>query len=280
MTIEWKKSVSAEPESESISDINNYVELRSINDKSPIDNFYRNQREILRLATVDFTNNNSVVAPILIVSLVSNVEYYFRSLMAKCIKLCPITKKNASSKTLSLSSIYFGSAFLERGVFENNSFSGSQTINKMLTNIIGIKKTDIDNNFSDILEEFQKICELRHSVAHSSNILASKNAVNLGLAPDTDDYIVKATYGNLQEITAVCSSLVQTTNIKLFEEFINRWALKWRSESLPIVCDFNTFKAIWNIFFSQLDFDSDAITEKTTAIKVRNAVNREFGLNN
>lgn len=278
MTSDWKNSVCNTPSSVNFGSALNYVVSEGVN-ISPIDMFYNQQHKILSFCTPEFMNNNPTISPLMLVGLVSNVESYFRVIFAHCIKLCPLARKSSGNKPMNLSSIYFGYDFIELSAFENLSLSDSQVIIKNTKSIFNI---DINNNSSTIkpaLLEFQKLCELRHSIVHCNGIVNSKNAIELDLPPNSNHYNVKLAFAEIQNAAFICTSLVCASNIEFFEQMVYRWAFQWRQ--LPDYIPDNNhinFKKIWFTFISQIDTDNNSITNPSTLIKTKNKIEKEFNL--
>lgn len=274
----WKNRVCNTPISVNFGGALNYVE-NAISTCSPIDMFYNQQQKILSFCTPEFMINNPTLSPLMLVGLVSNVESYYRVIFAHCIKMCPIARKNASSKAMNLSSIYFGYDFIELSAFENQSMSDSQVIIK---NIKAIFNIDINNNSSPIkppLLEFQKLCELRHSIAHCNGIINSKNAIELDLPSNNNHYQVKLTFSEIQNAALICTSLVCASNIEFFEQMVNRWAINWRQlPDFDPKNSYKNFKLIWNTFISEIDSQNNNLSDPSTMIKTKNKVEKEFNL--
>jgi hypothetical protein len=278
MSADWKNSICNTPSSVNFGIPLDYVGINGEN-SSPIDLFYSQQQKILAFCTPSFMTNNSSLSPLMLVGLVSNVESYFRGIFAHSIRLCPLARKNSSSKAMNLSSIYFGYDFLELSAFENQSLSDSQMIIKNIRVLFDI---DINKNTSSIsppLMEYQKLCELRHSIVHCNGIINSKNAIELDLPPNRNHYQVDISFSELQNSALICTSLVRACNIEFFEKMITRWAIQWRL--LPEYDSNNNLKKIkkiWNTFISEFDLQNNNISNPSTLLKTKNKIEKEFNL--
>lgn len=278
MDKDWKYSVCDTPSSVNFGTSLDYVNCNEVSN-SPIDIFYKQQKEIIRFCTPDFMENNPTLAPLMFVGLVSNVESYFRGVFAHCIKLCPIARKKVSTKAMNLSSLYFGYDFIELSAFENQSMSDYQVISKNAKAIFDINVNTSISSINSPLLEYQKLCELRHSIVHSNGLINSKNAIELDLPPTKNHYHVQLSFAEIQNAALICTSLICASNIEFFDKMVNRWAFEWR-----LLPEFNhsnrldSFKKIWEIFISEIDSTNNSISKPSTIIKTKNKVEKEFNL--
>ena len=278
MDRDWKYSVCDTPSSVNFGTSLDYVSSNVVSN-SPIDIFYKQQKEIIRFCTPNFMENNPTIAPLMLVGLVSNVESYFRGVFAHCIKLCPIARKKVSNKAMNLSSIYFGYDFIELSAFENQSMSDTQVISKNSKAIFDIDVNNPSSSIKSPLLEFQKLCELRHSIVHSNGLINSKNAIELDLPSTKSHYQVQLSFAEIQNAALICTSLICASNIEFFDKMVNRWAFEWRllpeydhSERLE------SFKEIWGIFISEIDSANNSISKPRTLIKTKNKIEKELNL--
>ena len=128
-----------------------------------------------------------------------------------------------------------------------------------------------------MLDEFDKLCQMRHAIVHSSLILAGKNAVRLNVPPNNQKVLVNTGYAQLQECASICTSCVMALNLKLFEEMMTRWAINWRKidDFWNIIDENHYFTGMWDVFSSEID-RTDAQLAEMTKTKCKNAVKKEF----
>lgn len=74
--------------------------------------------------------------PLILVGLIFLTENYFKGILAGTLCLCPMAKEKSANKTLNLATAWFGYGDLEKGVFENTSFSDADTVRKIFTNLL------------------------------------------------------------------------------------------------------------------------------------------------
>jgi hypothetical protein len=275
--MDWKKLITQNVGQEQLPDISTYVEMETIIKKSPIDVFYGESRGILlgTPTTIDRTNWEGCAY---VVALVSITENYFRSVLSEILNICQVTKKNAAENSINFGSVlWHPGEFITRGAFEHISFSDSKKIIEVTKKYVGhdIGRTDL----IPILDEFTKVCELRHGIVHSGRYMAGKNALILDVPSSSDLIKICIGYGQLQSIASVCTTLVISYNKIMFELLCKRWATVWRTNSSwDSSLEDEYLKSIWFIFFSKVDKNDGTIAERGTWIKCRNLIKREFNL--
>lgn len=273
--MDWKKLISQRVGREQLPNVSTFVSHQPIAHISPIDVFYQESREILSTTptTLDplrWTGASNLVA------LVSLTENYFRSILGEILKICYITKKNASENSINFGSVLWH-PIIERGAFEHISFSDSKKIIETTRKFVGVELNNSD--LIPILNEFSKVCELRHGIVHSGRIMAGKNALILDYPSSKDLIKISIGYGQLQSVAAVCTTLVVAYNQKMFELLCTRWATLWRQTTFWDPNQENELiKKIWNIFYSRIDSNDGTIEEKGSWIRCRNLLKAEFNL--
>jgi hypothetical protein len=273
LTTDWKSSVSAEPQTTIITDINNYIEDKADN-CSAIDLFYSGRNELVTALTPKICTEHPFMAALSLVGLISITENYFRDILSDIIRICPLAKEKSAERPLNLATVWFGSEKIEKGAFENISFSNKAEIIKNLKNVIDFDVKS-SNQILTPLENFGSLCELRHSIVHSAGILSGKNAIKLHLANSHSASKVKINFAEFHESAGICTSLVQSTNQELFEHMTKRWLHKWSETSAYRNENrFQLFKKVWLAFFSEADQRLNRISSPMSAIKAKNHIDR------
>jgi hypothetical protein len=273
MMADWKKSVSACASTVTIRDITDYVDISSVSN-SPIDSFYIERNNMLRSITPSYAVSNPSIPPLVLVGLISLTENYFREILAGIITICPKAKKKSATKSLNLATAWIGFGEMEKGAFENTSFSDSKTVKKNLNDLVEINVSS-SNQISTPLDEFGKLCELRHAIVHSAGLLAGKNAVNLELPNSKHSVKITVGYSELQEAAEVCTALVCAVNLELFINIATKWLKEWPRTPAYQGQNLNSlFKEVWNLFFSEFDKSNGLISDSLSQIKARNQISR------
>ena len=278
--INWKECVNKSAGNERVEDIQSYLTIDMPVYKAPIDEFYVEVKKIVMYSSnIQMLEENEFLGSLLYVGIISKTENYIREILTECIKICPICKRETANRSVSFGSMMWQrSGEFEKGIFENISFSDSSAIKKELKNCL---KVDINKNelLSELLDEFDKLCQMRHAIVHSSRVLAGKNAIQLNIPPSVDKLSIRVGYAQLQECASICTACVMTFNLKLFEVMGHRWAIDWRR-----LTDFwdeekedEYFSKIWDIFSSVIDRNEADLAEMTKAECI-NAIKIEYQL--
>ncbi len=274
----WKHCISQVVGSERITDLNTYVSTNAVNNDSPIDQFYDERQNIVSLFSPSDLNTSNWKGALASIAIVSSIENYFRQIFSQILKICVDSQKLSANHSMNLGSvIWHPSNEVERGAFEHISLASAESINKTSKNYVGIDLRS--NRLGAILDEYDKICELRHGIVHSGKVMAGKNGIKLKLNPVNDVTHVDVKFAQLQEIIAICNALVVDSNKLYFAALAKRWATTWRATPGWNASDANLkFKKIWTVFHSTRDEQNGLIANPMTWIKCRNQVKREFNI--
>lgn len=274
----WKNSISQPVGSERVNNLNNYISVIPACNKSPIDQFYSEMQSILTLFPISAWGQNTWVGALSSIAVISSIENYFRQIFSQILKICTDSQKHAANNNINLGSVIWHPLNeIERGAFEHISLASAESIISTAKKFLGIDLKS--KGLGTILEEFDKICELRHGIVHSGKVLAGKNGIKLKLLSTNDITKIDIGFDQFQEILSICNALAVDANKVFFSELAKRWATSWRDTPSWNVAEENTkFKSIWIAFFSNRDQENGTISEKMTWIKCRNQVKREFGI--
>ncbi|MEK6153886.1 hypothetical protein WIW50_11525 [Flavobacteriaceae bacterium 3-367] len=274
--MDWKKLISQSVGQEQLGNIADFVQDKSPIEDSSIDTFYKEITEILSFSSPGM-NATEWHGAMQTVAIVSCTENYFRSILGKMIKICDFSKKKSAANNINFGSVlWHPNDVVERGVFEHLSFSESKKIIETSRKYIGVELNKSD--LVPILNEFNKVCELRHGIVHSARTLAGKNAIILDLPSSNFEQFITIGYGQIQNIASICTALVISYNQLMFEEMAKRWATSWRTNPWTADEENEKFKKLWNTFHSKKDKASNTIPETGTWVKCRNLIKKEFNI--
>jgi hypothetical protein len=276
---DWKKAICQSVGTERLGNISGYISSVNKSQTSAVDEFYKETKLIMAISPPDVLNTSDWLGALLALAIVSCTENYFRNIFCSILKICSDSQKLAAKNDINFGSvIWHPNEVIERGAFENISLAGADSIIKTTRKYTGIEIKP-NNNVYAILEEFDKVCELRHGIIHSQKVLAGKNAIILKVPSSTLITKINIRFAQLQEISSICTTLIVAFNQLLFEQMCKRWATSWRTSPFwNQQNEYQYFKEIWNSFHSVIDEGNGTIPEPMTAIKCRNLVKKEFNL--
>jgi hypothetical protein len=157
------------------------------------------------------------------------------------------------------------------------SLADAKALRSALQNYLGVTLPDAE--FKGLLEEYEKICQLRHGIVHSDGFLPGRNAVKLEIPRHNTAVRIVIRYRHLQEVADVLSSLVTLLNRHLFYQFSRRWAIDWRKRAdwNPKLEDVQ-FARIWSLFLCRQELATRPGRSRLTRGACISAVRAEFGI--
>jgi hypothetical protein len=277
----WEKSICRPSYTPANTKMKECVLDSSLEKKSPIDSFYDSIGDLVKAGAPAYLASHPRVGALLAVGAISAVELYVRQICGFVLSVCPSAKRTAKEKAIPFGSVFsHRSPIPEMVAFEGLSLSGSSEIKKCLDGYLGfsIKPTSL---ISTPLQEFDKYCELRHNIVHSSCVVAGKNAVALFISKSGNQMTINIDYAILQEVYDACTALVISINIELFKEVVRRWAVDWpRTLDLTPKDKLILFEKIWNEFHSKVDAQDGSIERPMKLSSCILAVIREYNIGN
>ena len=221
---------------------------------SPIDTFFEKTTELNTLIA-DPDDFPGQLAGLILLGYVSAVESYFREIIRKLILIDTASKRKCEKHSLTYgAAIIYDSEMLPEAMLENRSFASSKKIEESLKDFLGIPKGDYSSDLNEALDQFSKVCQLRHCSVHRFGRLGSNNAIAIGLE-DHKEYLekpLKIDFNTLQEIFLVCNNTVKEINNFLFEKILVRnvseglYSWEWDLRK-----DKNEFIKYYNLFVSE-----------------------------
>ncbi len=276
MTIELIDYVNDAPQSNRIASIEEF--LREQDEERPIDRYFINSRSFLAYGTESRLSEKIELGRLILLGLVSEAESYFRSILASCLEVCPVCQKAAGEKQVNLGGvIWHGTNGFSRSAFEHMSFASKDDLKKGAQQFLDFKLED--GKFKEPLEEFEKICQLRHGIVHNAGLLPGRNAVQLGVRKYNKPVEIVVDFTRLQEAAAVIDTLVVNMNRELFGEMCKRWAVDWRrAADWQDANEGRVFSRIWKIFVSEEERRSRRGRTKIRAKSCMDQVKRTYNI--
>ena len=189
--------------------------------KSPIDDYYSYSSTLYSEVTKAGGAPTEDVMRLLLLGQVSAVEFFVRRLIGGLVSACPISKKCSQSAQISLAALtYVEANSLEFALFENKSFASAKEMREATQKMIGVQIKD-NSSVAVAIDEFDKLCVLRHAAVHSRGQLSPKNVMDLGLSVSRPLKVNLAPLA-YQYMRAVCHNVVRAYNKYLFSQTLIR----------------------------------------------------------
>jgi len=276
----WKNSVNMPQVALVSQNPSLFVEEVKKTSRSPIDNFYYTSADINTKCTPSFlSTNGNTISGLMLVGLISATENYFRDILGYILSICPTSQNKSVEQKIQLGSVLWGGNDVHnKNAFEFMAFSNSKNVVDTFNGFLGYTVAQ-HGAWRVWLTEYDKLCELRHAVVHSDNVIAGKNAIKLDLQNNKKPLRIKVDYSNLQNASLVCTSMVQAANNELFEMMIKRWAESWRQSGAPshLFSD-KTLLSIRKMFLSGRDRKNNAISNRQADDSFISNVKSDFNL--
>ncbi|MFO1393993.1 MAG: hypothetical protein U1F09_09565 [Steroidobacteraceae bacterium] len=196
------------PTGSMLNPISDYFDTTSRLVKKIVDTKYANDAEILGL---------------LVLGVVSSAEFYFRSIIAEIARTCPLCERQAEIVHIPFGSpaFYKDSAFaLAMSAFEHESLADSKKIAGEIRRFAGFSIPDA-SSVKKALDDFERLCELRHCFVHARGHVGLKAMRALGEARAAHKILV----GQQQalDLIKLSHNAVRAVNHYVSNEIVNRW---------------------------------------------------------
>jgi hypothetical protein len=219
---------------------------------SPIDDYYGYVEHLLTLGSKQALDDSPTLGRLLLLGLVSGVESYFRSAIAGVLRTCPLSRRAAADQMIPFGAIdYYGLQHVELGLFDASSLAGASEIRKRTNSLLGIA-VNPGTSLSAALDEFDKLCHLRHAAVHARGALGRGNASALALSGTAGRHALSVSFSGLQHAGIVCHSTVRAYNRAIYRRIVERWigdgvlSGVWSRDKA-------SFKALFDLFASKKD---------------------------
>lgn len=248
-----------------------FVQEQLIRKDAPIDVFYENLTVVRRMIP-DNGIFNDVIGNSILLNIISITESYVRDIITKVCNICPISRNNSANTQIPLATSLWHREEVVRTIFQHKSFSSKKDIVNFLRTTIQLQfREDESWPLNSILDEYQKLCEIRHSVIHNFGRLAANNGIALEIEKPNrkSEYKIKVELSQVQSAIDVCTNMVIEINQELFYEMCRRWICQWSNKpTWDYRRDKANWKEIWDIFYSKLDESNNRIPNKKSIDEV------------
>jgi hypothetical protein len=212
--------------------------------RSPIDDYYDHRTTLLANSLPTAADPDPTLLSALLLGVISSTEFFFRDLLTRLVRICPLSRSTSASQVLSLGAVdYCGLEYLGFGLMENTSFADPKSITQATNKFLGLTWNN-GSSVASAIAEFGKVCQIRHAIVHSRGHLADRNARELGLVlPELHELWL--TPLGFQDMLLVCDNVVRAYNRFVFEKTVLRWMSAGK-----LIGDWPNDKEAWTELFS------------------------------
>lgn len=193
-------------------------------DLSAIDTFIGKTRALNKMIAkkVEFQEQ---LPNLLLLGYISAVESYIREIIRRLIVIDEESRSACENQTLTYGAaiIHQNSDMLPEALLENRYFASKKGIVDAVKDFLGIKG-NLPPKVDEVLDEFSRVCQLRHCIVHRFGKLGSSNAIKLGLMEHKEclEKPLKIDDKTLQDIFRICYNTVKIINEFLFQKILSR----------------------------------------------------------
>jgi hypothetical protein len=200
---------------------------------SPIDQFLTNTNT-LNVIYLNAAPLTPMLATLVFMGYVSAVESYIRALIRGLINIDEEAQRIVEAKMVSFgAAIHHSKQLLPEALMEGTSLANPASIKSTLENLVGIILPTAD--LKKLLDEFNKLCHLRHCCIHRFGKLGTNNAIELGLSTHKDllEKPINLNKDDLDKFADTLRTFVKTVNNATFRLILERTVHQKKSNKLP-----------------------------------------------
>lgn len=200
---------------------------------SPLDQFLTNTNT-LNIIYLNATPLTPMLATLVFMGYVSAVESYIRALIRGLINIDEEAQRIVEARPVSFgAAIHHSKYLLPEALMEGTSLADPASIKSTLEKLVGIILPTAD--MKKLLDEFNKLCHLRHCCIHRFGKLGTNNAIELGLSTHKDllEKPICLNKDDLDNIADTLRTFVKTVNNATFRLILERTVHQKKSNKLP-----------------------------------------------
>ncbi|WP_375761007.1 hypothetical protein [Corallococcus exercitus] len=220
-------------------------------EKSALDEFLVATQK-LNLLLKPKPDHDPLLGHLVLLGYMSAVESYFRTLIRRIITIDDAAQKCVHTREIAYAAAmhHRDPSLLPEALFEGTTFVSKHSISESLKDFLGIKG-HTPPDLEATLDEYSKVCQIRHCLVHRFGKLGSKNAIALGLSAHGPflEKPISVGYDELQSAFAVLYQTVKVVNNHVFNSVISRIP-DWHRD---LRRDRSRFKRYYSIFATVSD---------------------------
>lgn len=208
---------------------------------------------------------NSTLFNLILLGHISAVESFFREIVTKIIFLDHHSFNYCCDKTITyLAANSHSKKTMPESLLENSSFLSKKEVKDLFKDYVDVNMDTMSpsQNLRDLLDEYEKICQIRNAIVHRFSKIGVKNLKKINIHEDKDliEKKIESNYEFIQKVGTICYNLVIEINNLLADRILLRQViefgkiLKKRSDlklTLKWRKDKNTFTKYFELFYSK-----------------------------
>ncbi len=218
----------------------------------PIDAFLHDLRDRVRTGSPTALQHDPRLAEELLLALTSTVENYFRGMLTRLMDACPISREISRTQMVSLlAARSYAIVDLGLAILDGGSLADAKEVKKKTTQLLGLQVPQ-NSDLDAALQEFDKVCHLRHAAVHSRGVIGSRSQAELNMRHAAGPMQLALDFALVQAVAAVCECVVRSYNRFAYRATLERWigagliTGDWKADGPH-------FRAVFDTCYSKLD---------------------------
>jgi len=190
---------------------------------SPISEFLTRLQSINKLAPQP-NSFDPLQGQLVLLGTIAAVESYLRTLFRRLIDFDLTCQESVHKRDVSFgAAIHLSKEMMPEAILERISFISCSSIAGALRDLLAVKGK-LPPDLVLAIDDYARICQLRHCAVHRFGKLGVSNAISLGLAEHNTllEKPLKLDYTALQNAIGISTGFVKTINNFLFNEMLSR----------------------------------------------------------
>lgn len=178
---------------------------------------------------------------------VSAVESYFRCLTRQLVWVDHFTADKVKDLKITYSAARHSvPELMAEALLEDMTFITADSIKSWRSSVIGVSSQELEEE----INEFDRLCQLRHCIVHRFGRLGTKNATKLGLSTHKDlfEKPIKLTNNQLDEIAFSLFNFVRAVNNHIYAKVMERSAKQDSDWQWDETVDLPKFELLYAVF--------------------------------
>lgn len=202
----------------------------------------------INILTPSPTAFDPLQAQLILLGTVAAVESYFRTVLRRLITLDSECQTCTEDQAVTFgAAMHLSKQMMPEALLERVTFVSETSLVEAIRQFVGVKG-NLPPDLLATFRDYASVCQLRHCAVHRFGKLGVKNAIFLGLRthkPSLEKPLL-LTYPALQNVIAISTGVVKTTNNFLFNEVLSRlpaatWTGKWGKDRIAFMPYYNLF---------------------------------------
>jgi len=190
---------------------------------NPITDYFENSDRLIKKIVDNRYSGDSEILGLLVLGVISSAEFYFRAVLSKLARTCPVCLSHAENVSIPFGSaaFYSNSTFGPvMSAFDHFSLADSKRIVDEIKRFSGFGCKN-NTSLKKALGDFEELCEIRHCLVHSRGFVGLKSMCFFD--GNRSHHKVLVNQNTALDLIKLSHNVVRAVNHHLSTEVLNRW---------------------------------------------------------